>query len=322
MGFEKRWLLVPLLLVCMGLSSAEPRDPSVAMTDQGLAALASTIEQACPANADITSAAERDACAARLSKITQLSDATLDGSLRWGGVSQGDFNPTHNSLTLLNSLVWRKLYLSLFAFTGEHSIDILPDESRVLRLGAQLRPLAASEYPYPFWHSAAKWRSYQQASQVALFFKGGKLLAGYRNSQVDPNKPVIDRNWGGYWTTDEAGNLQPRTSLYSYLLSASNPELANLDRTYKALANQARLYACAACHNPANPVGMNPLLILNLPNQALSGRHEIVYQLSHNQMPPGKGISDEKARQHMLSLAREFETVGDRALNFEESGTR
>jgi hypothetical protein len=145
-----------------------------------------------------------------LSKITLLNDATLDDSLRWGGVSQGDFNPAHNSLRLLNSLVRRKLYLSLFAFTGEHSIEVLPDESRLLRLGAKLRPLAASEYPYPFWHSAAKWRSYQQASQVALLFKGGKLLAGYRNSQVDPNKPVIDRNWSGFWTTDDAGNLQPR----------------------------------------------------------------------------------------------------------------
>jgi hypothetical protein len=142
-----------------------------------------------------------------LSKITLLNDATLDDSLRWGGVSQGDFNPAHNSLRLLNSLVRRKLYLSLFAFTGEHSIEVLPDESRLLRLGAKLRPLAASEYPYPFWHSAAKWRSYQQASQVALLFK---LLAGYRNSQVDPNKPVIDRNWSGFWTTDDAGNLQPR----------------------------------------------------------------------------------------------------------------
>jgi hypothetical protein len=157
--------------------------------------------------------------------------------VRWGGVSQGDFNPAHNSLTLLNSLVWRKLYLSLFAFTGEHSIEVLPDESRLLRLGAKFRPLAASEYPYPFWHSAAKWRSYQQTSQVALLFKGGKLLAGYRNSQVDPNKPVIDRTWSGFWTTDDTGNLQPRTSLYGYLLSPSNPDLVSLDRAYKALAN-------------------------------------------------------------------------------------
>jgi hypothetical protein len=66
---------------------------------------------------------------------------------------------------------------------------------------------------------------------------------------------------------------------------------------------------------------MNPLMIFNLPSQALSGRQEIVYQLSRNQMPPGKGISDEKARQQLLHLAREFETVGDRALKFEETGS-
>lgn len=67
---------------------------------------------------------------------------------------------------------------------------------------------------------------------------------------------------------------------------------------------------------------MNPLLILNLPNQALSARHAIAYQLSHNQMPPGKGISDERARHQMLMLAREFEAVGDRALEFEEGDAR
>jgi hypothetical protein len=36
-------------------------------------------------------------------------------------------------------------------------------------------------------------------------------------------------------------------------------------------------------------------------------------------MPPGAGISDDKARQRMLTLAKEFETIGDRALKFEDS---
>jgi len=39
-------------------------------------------------------------------------------------------------------------------------------------------------------------------------------------------------------------------------------------------------------------------------------------------MPPGKGISDERARHQMLMLAREFEAVGDRALEFEEGDAR
>jgi hypothetical protein len=314
-----RFLCVAMIWLGAGAAAAQPAGDSRAVTDDALAALAASIVQACPTTADISSAAERDACAENLSKITLLSEATLEGSLRWGGVSQGDFNPAHNSLTLLNSLVWRMLYLSLFAFTGEHSIDILPDESRLMRLGVKLRPLAASEYPYPFWHSAAKWRSYQQASQIALLFKGGVLLAAYRNSQIDAQAPLTDRTWAGYWTTDDAGHVQPRTSLYGYLLSPANPDLANLEHAYKALATEARRYSCAACHNPANPAGMNPLVIFNLPNQALSARHEIVFQLSHNQLPPGRGISDDKAREEMLRLTQAVETIGDRALKYEEA---
>ena len=64
---------------------------------------------------------------------------------------------------------------------------------------------------------------------------------------------------------------------------------------------------------------MNPLLIFNLPSQALSGRHEILHQIQTNQMPPGRGISDEASRERLLNLARNFEKVGDQALAYEQA---
>jgi hypothetical protein len=109
---------------------------------------------------------------------------------------------------MLNGLVWRKIYLSLFAFTRTFSIETLPDESRLLRLDGGLRPLPPSEFPHPFWHSAAKWRSYQQTRQIGLYFRGGKLLAAYR-PQLNPNLPVTEHRWGGLWRTDEAASGPP-----------------------------------------------------------------------------------------------------------------
>jgi hypothetical protein len=152
-----------------------------------------------------------------------------------------------------------------------------------------------------------------------LLFKGGKLLAGYRDAGTDKSTKTAEHRWTGFWTTDDQGKLQPRTALFNYLLSPDNPEQVQLDQTYKALANEARQYQCAECHTPANPTNMNPLLIFNLPSQALSGRHEIVYQILTNKMPPGRGISDEASRQRLLHLALDFEKVGDQALAFEQT---
>jgi hypothetical protein len=310
------WLMGSLF-VLSHVSCATGSEPK-AVTDADLPVLAEAIEHACPSTADSNTAGARDACGSGLAQIRQLAEATINGTLRWGAATQDDYLPGHNSLTALNTLVWCKLYLSLFAYTGEHTVQILPDESRLLRLNVRLRALPNSQYPYPFWHSAAKWRSYQQASQVGLLFKGGKLIAGYRNAQLDPTASTREQAWSGFWTTDEAGQVSPRTALFEYLLSPDNPQLGSLGAAYKAFANEARKYACGECHNPANPIGMNPLLILNLPNQALAGRHQIVWQISRNQMPPGRGISDNQAREQLLRLALQFEKTGDDALSFEE----
>jgi hypothetical protein len=305
-------------LVVLFCTTATPQRHIEALSDEDLPTLARQIEEACPTGS-ANSIAARDSCATMLAKIAILSDATINNTIMWGSHSQNDYVPSHNSLTMFDAFVWRKLYLSLFEFTGEHSIEILPDESRLLRLGARLRQLPDSEYPYPFWHSANKWHSYQQTTQLGLLFKGGKLLAGYRDAGLDKGAKTTDHRWTGFWTTDDKGQIQPRTALFSYLLSPDNPEQVRLDQSYKALANEARRYQCAECHTPANPTNMNPLLIFNLPSQALSGRHEITYQILTNQMPPGRGISDKASRQRLLNLARNFEKVGDHALAYEEA---
>jgi hypothetical protein len=312
-----RWLVILALLPAGAWGVPVPqKEAAASLGDAAIEALAQDIVQACPARTDADSAAQRDACGANLAKIGTFDRVAINGTLRWGGVSHEDFDPAHNSLTTLNSLVWRKLYLSLFVFTGTYKVDVLPDESRLLRLDARLRHLDNSQFPYPFWHSLAKWRSYQQTTQVGLLFKGGKLLAGYR-AKTDANASVSEVKWDGLWTTDDA-HSKPRTALFDYLLSVDNPYTRRLDSAYTAMALEARQFQCEACHNPANPLSMNPLVIFNLPNQALSGRHEIVYAIDHNEMPPKQGIGNEAQRQSLLRLAVQFAKLGDEALDFEQ----
>jgi hypothetical protein len=301
------------------LSLAALGQPVKTLADADLPAFAHQIERACPSDGTEVILA-RDHCSAELGKVTLMDQVTINRTIRWGGHNQSDYVPAHNTLTSLDTLVWRKLYLSLFEFSGKDSVVILPDESRLLLMDARLRALPDSEYPYPFWHSTNKWHAYQQTTQIALLFKGGKLLAGYRDA-LSKDLKTTDHTWSGFWTTDDQGKLLPKTALFNYLLSKDNPELVPLEQAYKALANEGRKYQCAECHTPANVTNMNPLLILNLPSQALSGRHEIVYQISKNKMPPGRGISNDADRQRLLRLARQFESMGDLALRYEQENT-
>jgi hypothetical protein len=124
--------------------------------------------------------------------------------------------------------------------------------------------------------------------------------------------------WDGQWHwTDAQGREMPYVALYSYLFSPSNPHTTRLDAAYRALEGEARQYNCVLCHSPDNVTQMNPLRLLNFPNQALTLRHNILTQIEQNLMPLGTGIPDDAARKKLLDLANEFAAIGDQALDYE-----
>jgi len=233
-------------------------------------------------------------------------------------VTKDDYEPSHNKLTRLDGFVWRKLYLSLFAFSGTHKIEHLANGDDLLRLDAGIRPIAPEEFPYPFWHSADKWRDYQQSRQVGLLFREGRLIAAYRNAALDVDKPFAAKTWDGQWTWTIDGKPGPRVALYTYSLSKDNPVRAELETAYRAFEAESRPYFCTSCHNPANPAATNPLVFFAHPSQALTARHDIVNKLEANLMPPPNGIADTAARQKLIDKARAFAQAGDRALAYEK----
>lgn len=305
-------LLGPALLVAAGIALPQSAD-DLALAER----IAQEVIAACPL-ADPADEQARDQSAEKLTRLTVLRESLSD-PLSWGAHTPGaGFRPDESQTTLFNPFVWRRMYLSLFMFPGQYRIE-RAEPYLLLRLSYRFRnQLDPGAYPYPFWHSKKKWDSYQLATELILVFEKGKIIATYRSEQQDPTRPYLPRVWDGRWRwTDAAGREMPAVALYTSLFSPNNPHVARLDAAYRALEAEGRQYNCALCHSPDNLTQMNPLRLLNFPNQALTMRHQIVTQIEQNRMPLGTGIPDEAERRKLIDLAQQFAAVGDQALDFE-----
>jgi hypothetical protein len=307
-------------LAILGLAVLGASVPGVAQApnDQTLAEqIAQGIIAACPI-ASPNDERARDQSADQLTRFSLLRDALRD-PIFWGAQTPGkSYQAEDNQTTRFNTLVWRGMYLSLFMFTGEFQIERMA-EYTIVHMPCRFRnELDPGAYPYPFWHSQKKWESYQRAIEVRLVIENGKIVGGYRSAEQDPVRSHISREWDGRWRwTDAGGNEMPYVALYQWLFSPSNPHVAGLDAAYRAFEAEARPQNCVLCHSPANPVEMNPLRLLNYPNQALTVRHEIVGRLVQNSMPPPGGIANRVQRKKLIALAKQFAELGDKALEYE-----
>jgi hypothetical protein len=281
--------------------------------------IAEAIVAACPL-ADPGNEEARQRCAMALAASPVL-DETMDERFLWGGQREvGVYDPERSNLTRLDPLVWRRLYLSLFMFSGESRIE-QAGPTTVIHLPARFRnALDAGTYPYPFWHSAKKWRHYEHSTEVLLLIVDGRLAGAMRNAASDGARPSVERSWHGKWRWDDGA--EPRLALYTSLFSSTNPHTARVEAAYRRLEGAMRPYACVTCHSPGNPSGMNPLALLIYPNQALASRHAIVEQIAAQTMPPETadtpaGIRDPRARKKLLEIARAFERAAEDALAHE-----
>ena len=301
-------------------------------TDAQLAeAMAQTLVQGCPM-ADPGDETARSACAVAMTDSTLLRDQ-MAAKFLWGQQQAADDYRIDDHMTRFHPLVWRRIYLSVYMFPGEYTVDKQGDFT-LLRMKPAFRSrLDMGSYPYPFWHRAGKWAAYFLQKELIFFIKDGKILAARRSFEgtegllaQPPVRPEVVHEWGGQWTWSLGGEEYPKAVLYTWLLSKDNPHREELEESYRDLEHEMRKTSCFMCHQPDNPTVMPELELFSYPNQALSGRHRIVKSLEDNTMPradPLRGIAhgytadQEPMRQKLLELSKKFAKLGDDALRFE-----
>jgi hypothetical protein len=242
----------------------------------------------------------------------------------WGNQPAGGGYRLDKSSNKFNARVWRRMYLSTFMFGSDFTIEQVADTT-VLHIPVTFRgAMSAGAYPYPFWHSAKKWDAYNYTTTIHFILHDGQAIGALRSLEQDTTRPKVAHTWDGLWQWKQGGVQMPYVSIYNYLLSKDNPYTGQLNEAYRALEARMRQNNCQACHAPDNQGNSAQLEFFVYPNQALTGRHDIVTQLTKDEMPPpdntlnlAGGIQDPAERDLLIRLARDFESAGDVALGWE-----
>ena len=297
--------------------SAPPADHELATS------IAKALFAACPTGASTSDEAVRNDCAGKLTELGALRDAMREPFI-WAGQSAGAGYRLDMNTNKFNARVWRRMYLSTFMFGEDYDIEQVADYT-VLHVPISFRgDMPTGAYPYPFWHSATKWASYNYATTIHFIIQNHQVIGALRSSDQDTTRPKAAHTWDGLWQWEQGGTQMPYVSVYDYLLSKDNPYASQLDDSYRALEGRMRKNNCQACHAPDNQGKSQQLEFFVYPNQALAGRHDIIKQLMHNEMPPkdntlgfAAGIADQTERDALTDLAFAFESAGDKALAWE-----
>jgi hypothetical protein len=308
---------IALVAVLAACDSADPADNGLATS------IAMQLAAACPLGTNPADEVARNDCAGKLTELAVLRDAMREPFI-WGGQATGAGYRLDRGTNKLNARVWRRLYLSTFMFGEDFTTEQIADYT-VLHVPVTFRnsmPIGA--YPYPFWHSTTKWDSYSYSTTIHFIIQDGEMVGALRSSEQDTTRQKTPHAWDGLWRWEQGGVQMPYVSLYDYLLSKGNPFTARLDDSYRTLEARMRRNNCQACHAPDNLGKSQQLEFFVYPNQALTGRHDIITQLENNEMPPedntlglAEGIADTAERDELISLARDFESAGDSALAWE-----
>ena len=222
------------------------------------------------------------------------------------------------------------LYLSLFMFSGEHTLEYVDRERMYLiRLQAGFRNrLTPGQFPYPFWHDEAKWGVYQAANSVLLWVnpKTAKIVIGQFTERgaggaVVSTDPITHKFDGKWMWTDKDGRIQPQVTLFDGLFRDDNPYLSKLDVAYRTLALRMRDAQCETCHMPHNPNSMRRLVLMHTPAHAAGEITRMMKAVREDRMPLDEtGIEqplDPALKRALLESGGDFEALVRAAKDWE-----
>ncbi len=282
--------------------------------------IASELKAACPIS-DPANQAAFDRCRQALFGKSQLRQ-NLPPVLLWGRQAKDPATPLkETNLTQFAPDVWTGLYAPVFMFDGNYQVNWVEREKLYLvKLGATFRNrLAPGQFPYPFWHDAAKWGAYVNANALLLWVapEVRKIRIAQFSWQDGPLPGVAvnsvkQEKFSGQWLwTDSQGRTQPAVTLFDGLFSATNPYKAPLEKNYRALAISLREGQCFSCHVPDNPDKMKRLVLLQTPAHAAGEISRILKSVREDRMPRDEaGIEkplDPVLKKNLLELGAVFE---------------
>lgn len=286
-------LLAAAALLCATPTRAQQEGAVPPAIDAMARAVAAELQMHCPlAKANDTAAFDR--CRAGLYGDSVLR-AHLPKIVLWGRQSSNvHATLRQTNLTQFAPDTWTHLYAPLFMFNGKYKVEWVPEEKQYLvRLEAAFRNrLAPGQFPYPFWHEAAKWNTYQNANGFLLWvhphtarIQVAQFTSRAANPMLQAVVPVEHKFDGQWLWTDTGGRTQPAVTLFDGLYRADNPYLRPLDRQYRDLALQMRDAQCNKCHVPDNPDKMSRLVLLSTPAHAAGEIERLIKSVREDKMP-------------------------------------
>ena len=300
-----------------------------AAIEREVGALAAHLSKLCPI-ADAASQSAFDACRKGLFSSTQLVGALSPYTL-WGRQNDLTTSLKDSVLTQLAPEALAGMYMPLFMFDGRYTVSYSePNDLFLVKLGVGFRNrLQPGQFPYPFWHDANKWSTYENAKAMLFWIdpKTGKarIVQFTRLGEGSPAVPVqsitppaFDGKW--LWT-DGQGKTQPAVTLFDGLFDAANPYKQGLDSAYRALALSLRESQCLQCHVPNNPQRANKLVLLQSPAHAAAEIKRLMKQVQLDRMPVDEFGLEESLEPRVKALLLErgkfFEQLVDQAYAWE-----
>jgi hypothetical protein len=302
-----------------------------AQIEELAAGIASELGRICPPAGPGDQAAY-DRCRQSLFRESLLKNS-LSPFVLWGRVDNKnpDALVKDTNLTQFAPDVLAGMYLPLFMFNGKHTVQYEEREKMFLvKLEVAFRNrLAPGEFPYPFWHSAEKWNTYQGANEIRLRFdpvtarvRVAQFTTRGANPAIVASVPVDPGKFDGLWMwTDSQGATQPQVTLFDGLFRRDNPYLHQLDGAYRTLALRMRAGQCDSCHVPNNPNEMKRLVLLQTPAHAAGEIKRVMKAVRQDRMPLDEtGIEqplDPKVKSALLQSGEAFEKLVDLAKAWE-----
>lgn len=303
--------------------------PSSTVAEDAAAIIVHRLRQSCSIAEPGKEQAAYETCRAALFADERLQ-ALFSPALRWGGDVPGK-SLDELALTHFDPRVFSGLYLPLFETTGRVITTTDANGSHTaIRLQVRFRnELGPGQFPYPFWHSPAKWTAYENANQIIFYLNrdSGLIDVALRSSQgseegLPPIRSARPPAFDGQWVWNSAaGKPQPSTAWFDGLMHPDNPHLGDVIDGYRRFATTMRNASCLSCHVPSNPAGARTLVLLQTPAHAAGEIKRVLKAVRAGKMP----IEDwgdpqpleESLKRILLLEGQAFSDAVDQALAWE-----